>query len=120
MTIKDRFISPVDPVAATIASGESLSDSVVLGGLRLCGIIMPSSWTDANLTFQVSIDNVTYQDFYDQDGNEVTIATVEDGAYYLDPIVFATWPYVKVRSGSTTTPVNQAADREITLVLRSV
>lgn len=111
----------------TISSGGALSDAINLNGrvnapagLRIFGIMMPSSWTSADITFQVSIDGITYQDFYDSNGSEVTIAAEADAAYYIDPAVFATWVYVKIRSGISGTPVNQAADREITLVLRSV
>ena len=111
----------------TIASGASLSGaadftafSVNKDNYRLFGIIMPSSWTAASITFQVSFDNVLFNDFYDINGNEVTVYASSSKAFYLDPVIFASIPYIKVRSGTSAAPVNQAADRTIGLVARCV
>ena len=58
--------------AATIAASASLSDVVRLPpGHVLVGIVMPATWTAADLTFQFSADNVTYQNAYEDDGTEL-------------------------------------------------
>ena len=104
----------------SIASGESLSGAIYLGGIRLFGLVMPSTWTTANLTFQVSVDGTTYQNLYDGDGTEVQVTTAAGYTHTLDPALFAAIPFVKVRSGTSGTPVNQGGDRTIGLILRSV
>lgn len=111
----------------TIASGASLSSAISLQsnattycGLRIFGIIMPSEWTSANLTFQVSADGVTYQNLYDANGTEITVVAGASRTIQLDPAVFAAIPYIKVRSGTSGTAVNQGAARTIGLILRGV
>jgi len=112
---------------ATIASGESLSDAIDMSAFatnkdnyRLFDLSMPEEWTTANLTFQTSYDGVTYKNFQDGQGTEITIVAIANVNITLDPAIFAAVPYIKVRSGTRATPVNQAAARDILLVLRSV
>jgi len=51
---------------ATIAQGASLSDAVDTGGLTILSILMPATWDAAVLTFQGSLDGVTYGNVYDE------------------------------------------------------
>ena len=89
-------------------------------GYRVAGIQMPASWTAADLTFQASLDGTTYQDIYDKDGTEYTV-TADAGIYIILPIAdFAGIPYMKVRSGTSGTAVQQEAARTIQLALRQV
>jgi hypothetical protein len=107
---------------ATIAAGASLSGPVSLGALTLVGISMPSVWTTAPLTFQVSPDGSTWQELYDGAGNEVTI-TAAAGQFIiplLDPSYL--WRGVnllQVRSGTLAAPVNQVAAAVVNIVTRS-
>lgn len=107
---------------AVIAAGASLSGEVDLEGYLLAGIIIPGAWTAANLTFQVSpTSGGTYVDLYDDAGNEVTVtvggASRGIGVDLLAGVL-AQWRFIKLRSGTTGTPVNQAAERTLTLVLK--
>lgn len=107
--------------SATIANGAALSPAVNLGGLRLFGLSMPSVWTTASITFQASQDNgVTWQNMYDTNGSELTVSAAASRYIALDPVQFAAVPMIKVRSGTAATPVNQAQDSVVTLILRSV
>lgn len=106
--------------AVTIANGQSLSSAVVLGEDRLVGIAMPADWTAANLTFQVSHDGSTYNNLYDDSGAEITVTAADDRYIALDLTVFAGIQDLKIRSGTSGTPVNQGAERTITLVTRPV
>lgn len=97
---------------ATIASGASLSNAIQPQGLALFAIQMPSTWTAAAITFQGSYDGTTYGDVYDDGGTEVTIASANAVASRV--IVngsvlekLAALPFVKIRSGTTGSPVNQ-------------
>jgi hypothetical protein len=101
---------------ATIASGGSLSDVVRCpGGKAWAAIQMPASWTAANLTFQVSLNGTTFYDLYDDLGIEVTVTA---GATRTIRLVAGDWwaaPWMKIRSGTTGTPVAQGAERLLTL-----
>lgn len=119
---------PSDPVevmgslganaSTSIGNGQSLSSPIDLQGKRLSHIMIPSAWTTGNITFQVSTDGKTYGDYYDASGTEYT-ATV-GGASRTILLPFADFigvQFVKLRSGTTGTPVNQAAERIIGLGL---
>lgn len=103
---------------ATIANGASLSGAIDLGSTRLAGIQMPAAWTAAALTFQASFDGVTYADVYSTGGTELSYTVA---ASRFIPLSITDWGgvrYLKVRSGTTGTPVNQGGARTIQLTLR--
>lgn len=105
---------------AKILSGASLSGSIDLIGFLLAGIQMPTGWTAASITFQASVDGTTFQDVYDTEGNEYTIASAGAAAsrfIALDPRDFAGVRFLKIRSGSSAAAVNQGADRTFGLAL---
>ena len=108
--------------SVTIASGAALSNAVNLGDKVLCALIVSATWTAAHFTFQVSDDQgATWYDLLDDKFAEVDITA--DGSaggkrIALDPSTFADVDFIKVRSGTSATPVNQAGDRVITLVAR--
>ena len=111
------------PVAATIAESGSLSTEVDLGAGRiLCGIDMPADWTAANLTFQASYNTGgTFDNLYDQYGNEKNITAAEDRYIALDdPAFWLGVRYLKVRSGTAASAVNQGAARTIQLITKPV
>ena len=115
--------------SATIASGGSLSTVINLGeeynvGIyQVLGVQMPDAWTAASLTFSVSADGETYTplywngELYEVDAAGGSAASL---AVSLEPSAFAGWPYVKIRSGNNSVPVNQAADRELTVMLGAI
>ena len=103
---------------ATIANGASLSDAVYVHGEVLVGIRMPATWDAANLTFQVSMDDVTYLDAYSPAGAEhvVTVAAASTHIW-VDPSNFAGYRWLKVRSGTTGTPVVQDTGEDARLII---
>jgi hypothetical protein len=109
-----------DIIIGTGADG--LSGYTRLEGYTLVGMIMPSAWTAANITFEsCATYDGTYLDVYDQDGTEVTVTVGSASDYIiLEPAKFAGLGWTKLRSGTTGTPVQQAAARTVTLVLRPV
>jgi hypothetical protein len=107
-------------VDAVIASGASLSGAVPLRSYRLAGVIMSAAWTAASLTFQGSRSETgTYANVFDG-ATEVAI-TVAAGQYQVlsqaQQEELVGLEFIKVRSGTSGTPVAQAADRVLTLVL---
>lgn len=106
--------------AATIAAGASLSGAVDLDGCHPVGLVMPAAWTAASITFQVSLDGVTYNNLYDSSGSEYTITTAASRRIILPPSDFAGVNYLKLRSGTSGAPVNQVAQAVIQVVARAV
>lgn len=97
---------------ATIAAGASVSNAIDLTGLVILSIQMPAAWTAAAITFQASYDGASFGDVYDDGGTEVTIASanvvasrVIVNAGILEKL--AGCRFIKLRSGTTGTPVNQ-------------
>jgi len=108
---------------AIIASGASLSNAVsvfVRSSQRLVAIQMPDSWTEADLTFEVSWDNVTYYDFYRSDGSEYVVEAQPNRWIVIDPLDFPGVRYIKVRSGTLYEPVIQLGARALGIILQSV
>jgi hypothetical protein len=106
-------------MTTTIANGQSLSPVVDLGRTVLGGIILPASgsWDAANITFQASADGTSLFDLYDGTTERVlTTSGVLGKAVALDTSTWLAWRYIKLRSGTAGTPVNQTAARTITIV----
>lgn len=105
--------------SVTIASGASLSSAVRIDtGSVLVALQTPASWTAADLTLQGSVDGVTYNNLYDSTGSEYSIAGAASRFIHVaDPVLLMGLHYLKVRSGTSGTPVNQGADRIIKLAL---
>lgn len=105
---------------STIANGQSLSNAVDIGNKTLLGIVIPSSWTAANLTFQVSTDGITYNDVYDNLGTEKNVTAAASRYIIIDPVDFIGAKYIKVRSGTAASAVNQGAERIVKLITKVV
>lgn len=120
MSLKDTHISALEKITATIDQNNALSHSIDLGGLRLFSVTLPSEWTDASLSFQSSYDGgVTWHDVF-KESTEYSITANAGNDCNVDVQRFASIPMLRVRSGSSITPVNQESARSIGLVLRSV
>lgn len=106
-------------IAVAIANGQSLSAAVPLGSAIVIGIEIPAAWTTANLTFQASADDTTYLDVYDSAGTELTVTVGGVSRHIaLDQTLFVGFSSIKVRSGTTGTPVAQGGARTVTLVTK--
>lgn len=114
-------------VVATIPNGQALSDAVPLGGAEMTGLLMPAAWTAAGLTFQGSLDGVNYFEI-SLDTGAPTAATVPSAAAAAGALLvrgaagtsalaqILGIPFIKVRSGTSGAPVNQAAERQIKIL----
>jgi hypothetical protein len=107
----------VETTTVVIAISASLSGAVDLGGRKLVGIIMPDAWTAADLTFQGSVDGTNFFNVYDG-STERKIAVA---ANYYSALSIGDWVgfrWIKIGSGTSALPVNQAAARTLTLVVQ--
>ena len=93
-----------------IALGESLSDGVDVSAGTIVRITVPQEYTAANLTFQVSTDGELYNDLYDADGDEITIAAKENTGIVIGEQWTRSIAFIKFRSGTREHPVEQAED----------
>jgi hypothetical protein len=106
---------------ATIAGSAAVSDAIELGGGILSALIMPGTWTAADITIQASVDGTNYYDVFDPQGTQVSITATASKFIPLSAGDNFSMPFIKLRSatiGTLGTPVNQAAERVITLVIR--
>lgn len=106
----------------TIANAASLSGEIDLEGFRLAAIEMPAAWTAANLTFQAaSASGGTFQNVFDDAGTEITVTAAAARMIGLDAVLpeLAALRFLKIRSGTSGVPVNQGAERILTLVLKA-
>lgn len=107
---------PAEPETFTILSGQSLSAGVNLGGRVPVGIYMPASWTAAGLTFQASYDGTNFFNVQN-DSAEIALTVIASIYVAMDATRLRGITHLKVRSGTSGTPVNQAADRSLVLML---
>ena len=101
---------------ANIGSGTALSQAIDLRGRTPYGVIMPSAWTAAGLTFQVSNDGVNFANLYDTTAEFALTVAADYAVGFEGGNLFTGFKYIKVRSGTSGTPVNQTADRAIEIV----
>lgn len=102
-----------------IAAGQSLSDGLDCTDGDIVRITMPSTWTGANLTFQISSDGAGYNDLYRADGTEVVIPVVPGTAVVVAGLgdILKAFAWLKVRSGTRQFPVVQAAQRDFAVAI---
>lgn len=116
-------MSPTNPLAksltGTILSGATgLSAAINLRGGTLCGIYMPGTWVSAALTFQAcDTEDGTFLDVVGTDGTELSFTVAASQYIHVNPLPFYGINFLRLRSGVSATPVNQTADRDLTLML---
>lgn len=103
------------PVTATILDTASLSDGVNIGGVEPVNIQVPATIDGSQFTFQVSNDDSTYVNLYDEAGNEIAVQFGASRGVRLDPNDFRGWTYMKVRTGTAASPSVQAQDVALTV-----
>ena len=105
----------------SIGSGASESGEVDFGSARLAAIFMPAAWTAADITLLASHESGgTFQDVYGDDGTEEALTVAASRVVAIDDAagVLASLRFIKLRSGTTGTPVNQAAARTLYLITK--
>jgi hypothetical protein len=82
----------------------------------LASLILPAITTSTAITFEVSMDGITYVPLHDGSGAaySVTIDNTIANAVSLDPIKFYSWEYVKLVVADA-----QSGDKEIKMIVRT-
>lgn len=118
--------------SVVIAAGASESGEIDCSGSDIIGIIIPTGWTAAAVTFLAAVredqagNADTFVPIYDDAGVELAIASAAAaaGRYVglrpdIAPLTRGPWR-IKLRSGVAATPVNQVAARTVTVILGQV
>lgn len=109
-------------VTASIANGASVSGTVDLTNTAILGFVAPAAWTAAALNIEVSTNGSTWvtAGLIDSYGSSVSSwSSVTAGAgYSVDAAAMLPWQYVRFRSGTAASPVNQGAQRDFTVITR--
>jgi hypothetical protein len=107
---------------ATIANGASVSGTIDLQRTAIVGFVAPSAWTTAALNIEVSIDGTSWSSAFDAYGLAVgsMSALTAGAAYVVDMVSLLPFRYVRLRSGTSASPVNQAAQRDFKVITRAL
>lgn len=102
----------------SIPAGESISNTIDIDKRGLQAIVIPSSWTKAAISFQMAIEEGgDYVDVFFSTGEEVKFFPDASKAYVISPSVLEGLRFIKIRSGSSATPVIQVSTANIKLIL---
>lgn len=107
---------------AIISKGESESTVICKSGYKNMLIIMPAEWTAADITFLVSNNPTTgfVKLVKASDESEITSKASASEAVNMDGTLkeaLGACAYVKIRSGTSSVPVNQTNPRTLIVVL---
>lgn len=118
-----RNVGDFSTIEVTIASGESTSDIVNVGGTLIVAIETPSAMDGAGFEFEAArTEDGTFKDVYDE-GAQVKIASAASRIIGIsggnaEALSSVKWLRLVSTDGSST-PVNETADRTIYLWLQT-
>jgi hypothetical protein len=105
----------IETQTATIANAGTTSGVIDLGASAVLGIAMPATITGTALTLHGSVTTGgTYGVLRASDGTALALTVAASGRYYIDPIITAGWPFIKVVMDA------QGQSTAITLICRPV
>lgn len=115
----------ISVIGAEINNNEAISGSVDLGGFSLIALEMPELWAGTQVTFQckaersqTSAESIEdWDNVYDSAGNELTV-TVAANRVVTDIPELAPLRFIRIRSGTSTTPVNQSPSKQIRIICK--
>ena len=114
-------------ISTTIPANEALSGGIDIGDAAFVGIEMPEGWAGTQITFQAKAKNKEdvnndpaledYDNVYDSAGNELVV-TVAANRIVTDIPELSPLRFIRIRSGTSGTPVNQNPAREIRIIAK--
>ena len=110
--------SSLDNLAVVIESGAAVTAAIELKLRHLVAILLPDTWTAANISLQGSYNGVDFFDIHDEDGEYVNDQAAADVMLSIAPEIAAGCSHIIIRSGVKATPVNQAAERALVVQVR--
>ena len=114
--------APVRTPAVLIPTGATgLSAVAYIGPAEIIGYTIGAHWQAADISLQGSADSVNfYEVLKAADGTAIDFKAAATG-YYTLATPLRIGPWIKVRSGTSGSPVNQTdGDATVTLILRAL
>lgn len=110
---------------AKIANGAALSGEIDLRHQKLIAIQFPAAWTAADLSFQAAVESSgTFGEAFIDPGTGVGAALLLDAAAsqvsFFNQANMLRNCFIKIRSGPVGAPVNQGAERILTLITEPI
>lgn len=100
----------------TWTSASATSDATHIGDSAVLGIEMPATFTGTTLKIHgCSTSGGTFAALQDKDATEYSATVAANKRIYVDPLITAGWPWIKLVSGSS-----EAAARTVNLMIRPV
>ena len=78
---------------------------------------MPTAWTPAQLSFQISYDNITWGDLVDETMREATMNVIPGTVIRAGLLIPPRAGWLRFRSGSRANAIIQAAARDIIITI---
>jgi hypothetical protein len=103
--------------SVTIPAGGSLSSVVDLSGASLAGIILPSNWIPAPITFRVGMSLTGLANLVSTAGTEISYTVAPGQAFLVNPWDWAGAGFLQIRSGPSASPVTQTNAVTVYLIL---
>lgn len=101
-----------------ILAGQSVSAIQNIGNRVPLAFAVSANWTAASVSLETSFDSVTFYDVQNQDGLEVSIPVSTGNIVMLSATsLLGIGSYLRVRSGSSSTAVNQSNAATVTVQL---
>jgi hypothetical protein len=105
---------------AVIAASASSSDAIdIRNHINAFAVAMPDEWTAASLSFMgATAEDGTYRKIVGSTGAEVVVSVATNEMIVLDETILRPFRYIKVRSGTDTSPVAQDDERTLYLIVK--
>lgn len=108
------------PVVTIPVGATGISGIVSIGPNEIVGYQIGPDWQAADITLQASVDGATFGEVKaSTDASAYTLKAAAN-TYYELPVRLVVGPYIKIRSGTSASPVNQTTAATVTLVLRAL
>lgn len=112
---------PVTRLTATISAGQSISNVIDCADDFVVGIIMPTAWTNAPVSFSLSLEGDNFYDLHNFRGSsssptELVFNVKPNAIVAVHPDTMSMARYLRVRSGISDEPVPQASTRMFGIV----
>lgn len=105
-------------LSASIPAGAAVSGTINSGAQTLHGVLIPSNWTAADLTFEISVDGgATFFNMKSTTNAEIDYQVAAGSYVAIDPTLWRAINCFRIRSGTSAVPVNQAANVTLEIVL---
>ncbi|MBI9073398.1 MAG: hypothetical protein JEY94_17480 [Melioribacteraceae bacterium] len=109
----------VKSVSVKFLAGQSISEILTLNSQKIIGFRIPNDWDSANLTIlNATPEYPDYADVITETASELEVLAVAGKYTKVSPDDFAGFDNIKLRSGISSSPVNQTSERIIEVRVR--